>query len=220
METTALINTQDDFLKALLSGNRREGSEIIRQFVENKYSIPELYESVIKNSLYQVGELWEFNKITVADEHVATAVTESLLNELYQQIISGKRTGKKVVVACAENETHQVGIKMVADIFEMNGWDAYFLGANVPTGELIKYIHQVQPQVVALSVSIYFHIPVLEKMITEIRKEFPELKILVGGQAFKHGGEEIFKKYQDVLYLPDLHSIELFIKKLNENDKN
>lgn len=220
METINIADAQNEFRQALLLGNRTKGSEILRQFIVQKIPLPELYESIIKKSLYQVGELWEYNKITVADEHMATAVTESLLNEFYQLIISNSRTGNKVVVACVENEMHQVGIKMVADIFEMNGWDAYFLGANIPTSELIKYIHQVKPHVVALSVSIYFHIPILEKMITEIRKAFPNLTIIVGGQAFTHGSDELFKNAENIHYLPDLHRIELFIKKYHENDKS
>lgn len=220
METINIAEAQNEFRQALLLGNRIKGSAIMRQFIDQKVPLPELYESIIKKSLYQVGELWEFNKITVADEHMATAVTESLLNDFYQMIISNIRTGNKVVVACVENEMHQVGIKMVADIFEMNGWDAYFLGANIPTSELIKFVHQVQPKIIALSVSIYFHIPILEKMITEIKKVFPNLTIIVGGQAFRHGGEELFKNSQNVHYLTDLHSIELFIKKYHENDKS
>jgi methanogenic corrinoid protein MtbC1 len=220
METLNIADAQNEFRQALLLGNRIKGSAILRQFIEQKIPLPELYESIIKKSLYQVGELWEYNKITVADEHIATAVTEALLNDFYQIIISNSRTGHKVVVGCVENEMHQVGIKMVADIFEMNGWDAYFLGANIPTSELIKYIHQVKPHVVALSVSIYFHIPILEKMIAEIRKAFPILTIIVGGQAFRHGSDEIFKIMQNVFYLHDLHSIELFILKYHENDKS
>jgi hypothetical protein len=60
----------------------------------------------------------------------------------------------------------------------------------------------------------------LEKMIAEIKKTFPLLIIIVGGQAFRHGSDEIFKNMQNVLYLHDLHSIELFILKYHENDKS
>ena len=106
---------------------------------------------------------------------------------------------------------------MVADIFEMNGWDAHFLGANTPTKELIDFIKNINPDILALSLSIYFHLPVLETMLQSITKELPELFILVGGQAFRHGGKEVLEKYKNVIYKPDLKSIEVLIKNLNRN---
>lgn len=213
-----LAEYQQAFLQNLLAADRPGCSGIVQQLLQQNFKVEEIYESVFKNALYQVGKLWELNKITVADEHLATSVVEALMNELYAQIIADKRLGKKIVMACTENELHQVGVKMVADIFEMNGWDTCFLGSNVPTYELIRYIHQVQPSMVALSVSIYFHIPVLEKMISSIRKEFPEMFILAGGQAFNYGGENILQKYDRVVFLPDLLSVETFVKQLNKNE--
>ena len=106
---------------------------------------------------------------------------------------------------------------MISDIFEMNGWNAHFLGANVPTAELIAFTKINNPDVLAISLSIYFHLPILENMIQMIRKEFPILPILVGGQAFQHGGQQVLLKYENVIYKPDLNSTELYIKSLNQN---
>ena len=100
-------NIHRDFLSALITGNRTECSQIAKKLLNNKYSLIELYETIIKQSLYEVGELWEYNKISVATEHMATSIAESILNELYDQIISDRRVHKKIVVACVENEFHQ-----------------------------------------------------------------------------------------------------------------
>jgi methanogenic corrinoid protein MtbC1 len=209
------VKFHPDFLAALMAGNRSRCAQIAKDTLNNRGSIIQLYESIIKPSLYQVGQLWESNKISVATEHLATSVTEAVLNELYDQIISEKRLNKKVIVACVENEFHQVGIKMVADVFEKNGWDAFFLGANIPTQALISFAQSTKPDAVALSLSIYFHLPVLEKMIQKIRTVFPQMPILVGGQAFCHGGIDILKKYSKVTYLDNLNTLELFIHALN-----
>ncbi len=91
-----------------------------------------LYMDLFQRSLYAVGELWELNKISVAREHLATAITESLLNLVYPRLFENTPTGKKVVVSCAANELHQIGGKIVADFFELNGWESHFLGANTP----------------------------------------------------------------------------------------
>jgi methanogenic corrinoid protein MtbC1 len=206
-----------EFLNSLLSGNRSQCSGLAKSYLKNNVSLKDLYENIIKKALYEVGERWEYNKISVATEHLASAIVEGILNELYSEIITIDKINKTVLVSCVENEYHQIGIKMVSDVFELNGWKTYFLGSNVPATELISFAKTINPDLLAISLSIYFHVPVLEKMIQMIRQEFPGLSILVGGQAFCHGGEEILSKYENVIYKHDLYSTEKFIQNLNQN---
>lgn len=172
-----------------------------------------MYEQLIRKSLYEIGELWENNKISTATEHLASAIIEAILNEIYPEITSTDKNGKKVVLTCIENEMHQIRIKMVNDVFEMNGWRTYFLGIKIPIGSLIRFTKEIQPTLLAISVSLYFHLPDLEKMIQQINNLFPELKILVSGQAFRHGGIEVISSYKNVVYLPDLNSLNNYLKK-------
>ncbi len=206
--------TQQHFLNGLLTGNRLLCSSIVNELIQHNISLKDIYEELIKKSLYEVGELWEFNKISVATEHLASAIAESILNEHYLSVISHKKINKTVLLACIENEHHQIGVKMISDIFEMNGWTTFFLGSNTPTSDLIAFAKTIPIDFLAVSLSIYFHLPVLEKMIVAFQKEFPNIQILVGGQAFRHGGSELIKKYQNVIYQPNLISTDLFIKTL------
>ena len=210
----ALIN---EFVEALLSGNKYKCSEIVNNLVLSNFRIEDIYEELLRIALYKVGELWEMGKITVAAEHLSTAIVEGILNELYYKLISSHRTNRTVVVACVENEYHQVGIKMVADIFEMYGWNSHFLGANTPSSELINYMKAIKPDILALSLSIYFHTSVLEKMLNEIRVHFPEILIIIGGQAFRHGAKNIFLNFKNTIYFENLYNLEEFIKRINAN---
>ena len=89
-------NFNQEYLANLLLGNRRKCSDIAHRFLNENNSINDLYEKVIKIALYEVGTLWEQNKISVAAEHLATAITEGILNELFEQIIANKRINKKL----------------------------------------------------------------------------------------------------------------------------
>ena len=206
-----------DYLQNLLKGNRNKCSAIAHQYLEQNPSIKDLYEEVFKVSLYEVGRLWETNQITVATEHMATAVTEGILNELFEQIVPKKKFNKKVVVTCVENEKHQVGIKMVADIFEMKGWESSFLGTGIPTSELVKFIRETQPDLLAISLSVYFNFANLLKMLELLRCEFPDLQIILGGQAFSRASDEAILRLGNVLFLPDLYVLEKYIETINAN---
>jgi methanogenic corrinoid protein MtbC1 len=209
---TDKINSE--FLDALLDGNRNVCSKLIFEQRQKGIAIKEIYEYIMKPALYRVGELWEYNKISVATEHLASAIAEAILNDFYPEMISKEKKEKKIIVSCVENEYHQIGIKMVSDIFESNGWSSFFLGANTPTLELISFAKMIKPDMFAFSLSIYSHLPTLEMMIQKTQVEFPETPVLVGGQAFSRGGQDAMKKYSNVIYLNDLYSTDLYIKKI------
>lgn len=217
MKTIQLNPITQDFLQNLLKGNHTNCSAIAHQYLEQNPSIKDLYEQVLKVALYEVGRLWETNQITVATEHMATAITEGILNELFEQIITKNKVNKKVVVACVQNEQHQVGIKMVADVFEMKGWESFFLGAGIPTTELVKFIRDNQPAILAISLSVYFNFANLLKMLELLRSEFPDLQIIIGGQAFSRITNESLLRLGNVLLFSDLYLLEKYIETINTN---
>mgnify|MGYP006300613683 FL=1 len=145
----------EEYVDHLLSGNKVPCHQIVHQLIDMGTDIRALYEDLFQRSLYQVGELWENNRISVAHEHLATSITESLLLLVYPRLFAAEHIGRKAIISCSVNEFHQIVGKMVADMFELNGWDGYFLGANTPSGDLIQMIEEFEPDVVCLSLSIY-----------------------------------------------------------------
>ncbi len=203
-----------DFLENLLQGNRVACAELTRSFMYGNPSIEAVYEDLFKPALYSVGQLWERNQISVATEHMATAIVEGIMNGLFEQLVVGKRKNHSVVLACVENEKHQVGIKMVGDIFEKKGWDSYFLGAGIPTGELIRFIQQAQPTLLAISFSVYFSLPGLLNMLSTIRTTFPDLPIIIGGQAATRLKPEMLPESCEIL--PNLYTLEDYIDTISQ----
>ena len=202
---------KDDFLNSLLVGNIGECHKIVKEFRKSNSSIIVLYEKIFKDSLYTIGKMWEYNKISVAIEHMSTSIIEGLMNELLPEIISLERKNKKVIVSCVENEEHQVGGKMVADIFEKNSWDTQYLGANTPMVELVRFCDLVKPDLICLSLSVYTNIQVLLKEITQLRI-VTNVPILIGGQALRNIGTSLSAKLANVFYFPSLEDIEKYIK--------
>lgn len=218
MENTATTYNIVEFQNYLVNGNYEKCSEFIHNILKENSDIKYIYDEILKKSMYWIGEMWAVNKITVATEHLASAIVETILSEVYFKVLTQEKTNKKVVVACTENEFHQVGIKMVSDIFQMNGWQVQFLGANTSTGDLIRMIEKVNPDILALSLSIPFNLPTLDKMLDRIKSKFPDIFILIGGQAFLHGGFDVLEKYQKIIYKPGLKELDDFLKEemLNE----
>lgn len=201
-----------EFQNYLVDGNYEKCSEFIHNVLEENDDIKVVYDEILKKSLYTVGELWEASKISVATEHLASAIIETILSEIYFKVFTENKIDKTVVVACTENEFHQVGVKMVSDIFQMNGWQVHFFGANTDIGQIIETIEKVNPDILALSLSIPFNLPTLDRMLDKIKSHFPDLFVLVGGQAFLHGGFDVLEKYNQLIYKPNLQELDDFLK--------
>ena len=198
----------EDYLKSLLKGERSPCAEIVKRLLSEDTPIKALYTDLFQRSLYRVGELWEHNLISVAVEHLATAITESLLSLVYSRLFTTPRKGHKAVVACTANEYHQLGGKMVADLLEMHGWDTYFLGANTPLKNLLALLDQNKPELLALSLTVYANFGGLMQAIEEVRHHFTALPIVVGGQAFRWGGAEALRHHPGVMLVADLDQLE------------
>nr|WP_319394891.1 cobalamin-dependent protein [uncultured Desulfobacter sp.] len=202
------------YFDLILNGKRFECTKIVQDLLNEDVEIYTLYTDLFQRSLYEIGKLWELNKISVAKEHLVTAITESLLNLAYPKLFrQGERVVEKsVVISCSANEYHQIGGKMVADVFEINGWDSHFLGADTPVDHLLAYIQDVNPDLVGLSLSVFFNMPALKNSLEAIRSNFNNMDIFVGGQAFRWGGLDTIKKYSGTEYIPTLTALERSIK--------
>lgn len=204
----------ETYLTSLLDGERSKCHDIVQKLLDDRIDIKKIYTDLFQRSMYRVGELWENNRITVANEHLSTSITESLLNLAYPSIFARERIGRKVVISCAANEFHQIGGKMVADIFELNGWDGYFLGANSPIEDTIRFVHDAQPDVVGFSLSILSNLDCLKRAIEAFRSDFSNMDLLIGGQAFRWGGIDTIKQYDGTEYIQSLDHLEKMINRM------
>ena len=171
------------YLDAILKGDTREAYSIVAEAKKN-LSILLVYEEILSKVMHEIGELWHKNIITVDKEHYATSVTQTVMTGFYQEIFSRPRR-KKTLLSCAVgNELHEMGIRMLSDIFDYHGWDTYYLGAALPQQAILSAIEEHQPELVALSVTMAPYLTTCEQVVKVIREKHPEMKIAVGGQAF------------------------------------
>lgn len=172
------------FLESILSAQRMSAIDIARRHVD-EHGLASFYEHIVTPALQEVGARWERNLITVADEHLATAIVQSAIASLYPALPWPPRT-TTAVITCVEGERHELGARMAADLLELDGWRVFFTGGDTPTSALLTLCERAQPVFVGLSVSLTMHLPAARTTIGELRALMPSVKILVGGRALKN----------------------------------
>lgn len=174
------------YLDFLLRGERQAALALVQEAIRAGMGIKEVWLRVFQDSQYEVGRLWQSNKISVAQEHFCTMATQANMSRLYSQVFSGPRNGRALVTACAPGEIHEFGLRMVADFFEMEGWDTYHLGANTPSAALVDFVAQRRPGLLGLSATMTYHLEAVAAMVRALRsnQETREIPIMVGGHGF------------------------------------
>lgn len=176
-----------EYLDAVLAGDRRSAFGIIENARLAGMDIGTIYLEVLQPALREIGALWQRNEISVAVEHLATGITEAAMANLYQEVFAEvKEDGPTLLAAAAETERHVVGLRMVCDLLELEGWQTVLLGASVPVESLVAMAHQLRPAAVALSATIAPHAPQVRNAIAALRAAElePVPVIAVGGRLF------------------------------------
>jgi len=79
---------------------------------------------------------------------------------------------------------------MATDVIELAGYETIYLGADVPTADLLQAVAARSPNLVGLSATMPGSTTALERAIAEIRRLNPNLNVLFGGQGAQPRGED------------------------------
>lgn len=176
-----------EYLAAVSTGDRRTAFGVVDRALAGGMDVRGLYLDVFQPALVEIGRLWQRNAITVADEHLATAITQAAMARLYERLFqSATGDGPLLVAACVDSERHDVGLRMLCDILELDGWDTVYLGSAVPMDHLVRMVCQRHPDAVALSASLAPHLGRVEETVRAIRAACGTRQpvIAVGGRPF------------------------------------
>jgi len=175
----------EQILSKLLKGDFHGLIQCSRAKLEGDLSLIDFYLSYIQPAMYKIGQLWEQGYISVAHEHLATSTISRVMASIYPEFVIGEVDKGIAIVSAVANEYHQIGARMIADVLEKDGWDVRYLGADIPSEDLITLINEVEPTFVCLSLTMSLHIDDMVNTVNRIKNEvthFP-LKIMVGGLA-------------------------------------
>jgi methanogenic corrinoid protein MtbC1 len=174
------------YVAAQLNGDRRSALRVVvDEGLGRGVPLPTLYLDVIQAAQYRIGELWQRNRISVAQEHLATAISQLAVAELYRALPAAAPIDRRVLVACVGGELHDLGARITADFFEMAGFQVRYLGANVPSESLVPMVRDDPPDLLVLSVTMSFHVDMLREAVWRTRQVAGDrMRLAIGGQAF------------------------------------
>ena len=132
------------YLLHLLQRDKEQASSLALDTLRGGLSLGEVYERVLAPALAEIGRMWHMQEASIADEHFCTAATRAIVTQLRTAASSQARQpdGRRALCCSVAGDLHEVGIRMVSDLLELDGWTVEFLGANVPAGEVLMSVEE------------------------------------------------------------------------------
>ena len=151
-------------------------------------TIPVLYRDVLERILADTGAAWRTGKTAIWEEHLASATVRTIVEIVYPGVLKAKAvavpSGRTVLLACPPEEGHDLGLRMVADRFDMAGWTTFYLGPDTPVAEIADAARRLGVDSVVMSSSTHYHRLAVRHAVDELKKRLPGIDIWVGGPAF------------------------------------
>jgi methanogenic corrinoid protein MtbC1 len=147
-------------------------------------SVPEALEGVLTTALHEIGRRWHTDVINVAQEHFAAQVSGRLLERLLLMAPASPPNGHTVMLTMIEGDAHDLGLRIVAAFFELDGWRTICLGANMPSFDLPQAVEDFGVDLILLGATLNTQRDAVARAIGTLREARPDLKVLAGGRAF------------------------------------
>lgn len=183
--TDGLPAPRADYRNAILAGDRREALRIVSDAAAINPYLDVLAE-VVAGAQREVGELWERGRITIAEEHLATAVSQFVIASAFPWADSMTPRLGFAVVCGVEGDLHHLGLHIAADALEADGWEVRLLGGQLPREDAVADISARVPDLIAIGASMATHLDEVAELTRALRDQLGDdcPPVLFGGRAF------------------------------------
>jgi DNA-binding transcriptional MerR regulator/methanogenic corrinoid protein MtbC1 len=164
------------FLDAAMGAvERLDGGELasVLRRAHRDLSLPKLRVGVILPLLTELGRGWREGTLRIAHEHMATAIVRTFLGTVRGNL-AVPPGAPSVVVSTPAGQRHELGALMAAIAAQEIGWEAVYLGPDLPAAEIASVVLRRNARAVALSL-------VAQAADQRVSEELAELRRLLGG---------------------------------------
>jgi methanogenic corrinoid protein MtbC1 len=179
-------STLERYLEALLAGDRKLCRSVIEETMQTGTPANAVYTQVIWPIMVEIEKLSRADRITPAQEHLATRLNRTIVDQLQNKLPRKTAKDKKIIICCAEAELQELGAQIIADLFESDGWEVKFLGGGLTNEDILTFIGEYAPEILLIYGSTPPQAPSIRKLIDTIKdvSAHPNMRIMLSGGVF------------------------------------
>ena len=178
----ATKKSKQQLFKKLTDGNIEECIKIYKSYVEI-FNIADFFDKILRPVMAKIGKDWETGKLTIATEHVASNIAQTLVKIIMEQS-SGTGNKKKIMICVPVGEEHHIGCDVLETYLTIKGFKVFNMGTSIPTESIMEFINMKKPDIILISITIQDNILAGQRLAKKIREQ-SKIPILVGGYAMQ-----------------------------------
>ena len=174
------------YIEALLRGDRKACRSVVEETLQSGVPANSVYLHLIWPVVAEIERLLRADKITIVEEHLATRINRTIVDQLQNKLPRRPDKHKKAAVCCARDELQELGAQMIADLFESDGWQVRFLGGGLTNDDVFGFMNEYAPDVLLIYGTKPKQAPDVRRLIDRIRavNAWPDMRIVVSGGLF------------------------------------
>ena len=174
--------SKQQLYKKLTEGNIDECVKIYEEYTKI-FNSADFFDKILKQVMYDIGEDWANNKISIATEHVASNIAQTLV-KIIMDSVSGSANKKKILICVPVGEEHHLGCDVLETYLSIKGFKVYNMGTSMPTESIINFIENNKPDIAFISITLPDNILAGQRLVRKINDEC-KIPILIGGYAMQ-----------------------------------
>lgn len=172
------------YLLAVLEGRGDDAVGIARGMLAAGAPIGAVHDDLLTLTQREVGRMWLHGEIPIADEHFGTMIAGRVLEMLHEHLPPPPPDAPRVLAMAAGGNLHDIGLRIVAQRLQADGWRVVSLGANMPADDLAWYFTDREVDLMAISVSMVLHLGAARRAVAMLRALPRPPRVLLGGEPF------------------------------------
>lgn len=174
------------YLDSLLKGDRNRCRAVIEETLQTGTPANSVYVDVIWPMMVEIENLLRTDRITPTQEHLATRINRTIVDQLQNKLPRRPNKDKKIAVCSAPDELQELGAQIIADLFESDGWQVRFLGGGLTNDDILAFINEYAPDVLLIYGSTPKQAPGIRLLIDTIKdvNAWPDMRIMLSGGVF------------------------------------
>lgn len=174
------------YLDALLQGDRKQSRAVIEEALQSGIPANLVYVDLIWPIMTEIEKLLRSDRITATEEHLATRINRTIVDQLQNKLPRRPGKNKKIVVCCAPSELQELGAQIMADLFESDGWEVKFVGGGLTNDDILAFTHEYAPDILLIYGTTPKQAPSVRQSIDTIKdvNAWPNMRIMVSGGLF------------------------------------
>ena len=199
--------SKQQLYKKLTQGNIEDSMKIYEEYVKI-FNSSDFFDKILKPVMYDIGEQWATNKISIATEHVASNIAQTLVKIIMDKV-TGTSKKKKILICVPVGEEHHIGCDVLETYLSIKGFKVFNMGTSIPTESIIGFIENNKPDIVFISITLTDNLSAGQRLVKKIKEEY-NIPILIGGYAMQ--SEKIPRFEGKVIANPNLEELPKIIR--------